>query len=47
MIPVIKNQEKKKEKEIIKKGIKKENIDKILWLKRSIDSRKKNDIKFV
>ncbi|WP_027128519.1 NAD(P)/FAD-dependent oxidoreductase [Fusobacterium perfoetens] len=47
MIPVIKNQDKEIEKEIIKKGIKKENIDKILWLKRSIDSRKKNDIKFV
>ena len=47
IISIEKNQDKEIEKEIIKRGIKKENIEKIIWTKRSIDSRKKNDIKFV
>lgn len=47
IISIIKNQDKEIEKEIIKRGILKENIEKISWLKRSIDSRKKSDIKFV
>ena len=34
-------------KEIIKRGIKAENIERIEYSKRSIDSRKKTDIKFV
>ena len=47
IIPITKNQDKEIEKEIIKRGISKNNIEKISWLKRSIDSRKKSDIKFV
>ena len=47
IISIIKNQDKEIEKEIIKRGILKDNIKKISWLKRSIDSRKKSDIKFV
>lgn len=46
-ISIDKNQENEIEKEIIKKGIPKESILKIEYGKRSIDSRKKNDIKFV
>lgn len=34
-------------KEIEKNGINKENIKKLVWNKRSIDSRKKGDIKFI
>lgn len=47
IISIIKNQDREIEKEIIKRGISKDNIEKISWLKRSIDSRKKSDIKFV
>ncbi|WP_300393052.1 FAD-dependent monooxygenase, partial [Fusobacterium sp.] len=47
IISIEKNQNKEIEKEIIKRGIQKNNIEKIIWTKRSIDSRKKNDIKFV
>lgn len=47
IISILKNQDKEIEKEIIKRGIEKNNIEKIIWTKRSIDSRKKNDIKFV
>lgn len=47
IISIEKNQNKEIEKEICRRGIKKENIENILWLKRSIDSRKKDDIKFV
>lgn len=47
IVSVLKNQDKEIEKEILKRGIKKDNIGKISWLKRSIDSRKKSDIKFV
>lgn len=46
-ISIIKNQKKEIEREILKIGIKFENIKKIAWLKRSIDSRKKSNIKFV
>lgn len=47
IVSIEKNQDREIEKEIIKRGIKKENIDRIVWAKRSIDSRKKSDIKFV
>ena len=47
IISIIKNQDREIEKEIIKRGISKDNIERISWLKRSIDSRKKSDIKFV
>lgn len=47
IISIEKNQDKEIEKEIIKRGIQKNNIEKIIWTKRSIDSRKKSDIKFV
>ena len=47
IVSIEKNQDREIEKEIIKRGIKKENIDRIVWSKRSIDSRKKSDIKFV
>ena len=47
IVSIEKNQDREIEKEIVKRGIKKENIDRIVWAKRSIDSRKKSDIKFV
>ena len=47
IVSIGKNQDKEIEKEIIKRGIQKENIEKVVWAKRSIDSRKKSDIKFV
>ena len=47
IVSIEKNQDREIEKEIVKRGIKKENIDRIVWSKRSIDSRKKSDIKFV
>lgn len=47
IISIIKNQDREIEKEVIKRGISNDNIEKISWLKRSIDSRKKSDIKFV
>ena len=47
IVSIEKNQDREIEKEIIKRGIKKENIDRIVWSKRSIDSRKKSNIKFV
>ncbi len=47
IVSIEKNQDREIEKEIIKRGIKKENIDRVVWAKRSIDSRKKSDIKFV
>ena len=47
IISIEKNQDREIEKEIIKRGIQKNNIEKIIWTKRSIDSRKKSDIKFV
>ncbi len=47
IVSIEKTQGREIEKEIVKRGVKKDNIDKIIWTKRSIDSRKKNDIKFV
>ena len=47
IISIEKNQDKEIEKEIIKRGIQRNNIEKVIWTKRSIDSRKKSDIKFV
>lgn len=47
IISITKDQDKEIKKEIIKRGIKLEFISKIKWVKRSIDSRKKSDIKFV
>lgn len=46
-ISINKNQNLELENEVIKKGIKKDNIERIDYIKRSIDSRKKSDIKFV
>ena len=47
IISIEKNQDKEIEKEISKRGIQRNNIEKVIWTKRSIDSRKKSDIKFV
>ena len=47
IVPLKKNQDKEIIKEIVKRGIKKENIKGIIWNKRSIDSRKKSDIKLI
>ena len=47
IISLKKDQEKEIFKEIQKRGIKKENIKGIIWNKRSIDSRKKSDIKLI
>lgn len=47
IISLEKNQDKEILREITKRGIKKENIERVIWNKRSIDSRKKNDIKFI
>lgn len=47
IVGIEKNQDKEIEKEIVKRGVQKNNIEKVTWSKRSIDSRKKNDIKFV
>lgn len=46
-ISLEKDQNKEIRNEIVKRGIKIENIERIEYLKRSIDSRKKSDIKFV
>lgn len=47
MISIEKDQDKEIFKEIEKRGIKRDNIERIEHIKRSIDSRKKSDIKFV
>lgn len=47
IVSITRNQDKEIEKEIIKRGIEKNNIERVIWTKRSIDSRKKSDIKFV
>lgn len=47
IVPLEKNQERRLIKEIEKKGIRKNNIGHIEYEKRSIDSRKKNDIKLI
>ncbi|MEG1365129.1 MAG: hypothetical protein RSC71_06170 [Cetobacterium sp.] len=46
-ISIEKNQDKEIKKEVLKRGIKEDNICRIDYLKRSIDSRKKTEIKFV
>lgn len=46
-VPIDKNQNKELKKEIIKRGIDETLIEKIGYSKRSIDSRKKSEIKFV
>lgn len=47
IVSVKKNQEKEIQDAIVKVGIAKENIESISYLKKSIDNRKKQDIKFV
>ena len=47
IISLEKNQDKEIIEEITKRGINKDNIKGIIWNKRSIDSRKKTDIKFI
>ncbi|MGL5053943.1 MAG: NAD(P)/FAD-dependent oxidoreductase [Cetobacterium sp.] len=46
-VSIEKDQNLELKKEIIKRGIKADNIEKIEYSKRSIDSRKKSEIKFV
>ena len=47
IVSIDKNQDMEIFKELEKNGIFKENIKNLKYLKRSIDSRKKNDIKFI
>lgn len=47
IVSLEKDQDKEIIREVIKRGIKKENIKGIIWNKRSIDSRKKMDIKLI
>lgn len=47
IISIDKNQDTEILKELEKNGINKENIKNLKYLKRSIDSRKRNDIKFI
>lgn len=47
IISLDKNQDKEILKELEKRGIKKDNIEMLIWNKRSIDSRKRSDIKFI
>ena len=47
IISLEKDQEKEIIKEIEKRGVKRNNIKSIIWSKRSIDSRKKTDIKLI
>lgn len=47
IISIDKNQDTELKREIVKRGIPENIIEKIEYAKRSIDSRKKNDIKFV
>ena len=47
MVSAVRDQDRELRRELLKKGIKEENIEKIEYSKRSIDSRKKQDIKFV
>ena len=46
-VSIDKDQTIELKKEIVKKGIEENNIENIEYIKRSIDSRKKSDIKFV
>jgi len=47
MVSITRDQDKELRRELVKKGIKEDNILRIEYSKRSIDSRKKQDIKFV
>lgn len=47
IVSLEKNQDKEIIREIEKRGIKRDNIKSLLWNKRSIDSRKKSDIKLI
>ena len=47
IVSINKNQEKEIYKELEKNGISRDNIENLKYLKKSIDSRKKNDIKFI
>lgn len=47
IISIDKNQDTELFRELSKNGIAKENIKNLTYLKRSIDSRKKNDIKYI
>ncbi|MGL5797854.1 MAG: NAD(P)/FAD-dependent oxidoreductase [Cetobacterium sp.] len=46
-VSIEKDQNLELEKEIVKRGIKADNIERVEYSKRSIDSRKKSEIKFV
>ena len=47
IVSLERNQDKEIIKEIEKRGVKRNNIKSIIWSKRSIDSRKKSDIKLI
>ena len=47
IVSINKNQEKEIYRELEKNGISRDNIENLKYLKKSIDSRKKNDIKFI
>ena len=47
IVSINKNQEKEIYKELERNGISRDNIENLKYLKKSIDSRKKNDIKFI
>ena len=47
MVSVARDQDKELRRELVNRGIKEDNIERIEYSKRSIDSRKKQDIKFV
>ncbi len=47
MVSVARDQDKELRRELVKRGIAEDNIERIEYSKRSIDSRKKQDIKFV
>ena len=47
IVSINKNQDKEIYRELEKNGISKNNIENLKYLKKSIDSRKKNNIKFI
>ena len=47
IVSINKNQDKEIYRELGKNGISRDNIENLKYLKKSIDSRKKNDIKFI
>ena len=47
IVSINKNQDKEIYRELEKNGISKNNIENLKYLKKSIDSRKRNDIKFI